>query len=155
MSSDIFLRNVWQRLSQVRRLFFHAESRSAENTGWNGVGEGSVVIQQPDDVTLLFQEQGSWKSVTGSRIRFSNVYRWTFDDAGQTICLEHLRFGADNPVYLFDLIAAGEGELCSSSPHVCREDYYTAWMRCDPDMIHLHWTVTGPHKDEEIAYTYQ
>ena len=68
--------------------------------------------------------------------------------------LEHLRFGEDHPVYLFDLGPAGEREWRSVSPHLCGEDCYAAVLTVRDDGIVLRWSVDGPRKQEAIEYTY-
>jgi len=86
---------------------------------------------------------------------FTNVFRWTADTAGQCLRLEHLRFGVDHPVYLFDLVKVSEGVLESSEPHACREDCYAARMEVDEQTIRLKWEINGPTKAETISYTYR
>jgi hypothetical protein len=145
------LDQLWDRLRLVRRLSFVA--RSEGTTGWNGKGAGTVVVGVASDGTLTFTESGTWHSETAGRdIRFSNIYRWTL--VGEVVRLEHLRQGVDNPVYLFDLSQTGEQEWCAASPHLCRDDCYSATMVVHDDRIELRWTISGPRKRETIAYVY-
>jgi hypothetical protein len=144
------LDQLWARLRQVRSLSFIA--RSAGTTGWNGTGTGTVDVQETAPGILLFHESGTWLTEHGKVIRFGNVYRWAL--AGEGLRLEHLRFGADNPVYLFDLAQTGDLEWRSTSPHLCREDCYSAVLRVEDDRIVLRWSVDGPHKREMIEYVY-
>jgi hypothetical protein len=144
------LEEVWRRLGRVRTLSFVA--RSASRTGWNGRGSGTVVVESAGDEVITYAESGFWRPEGGRDIRFRNVFRWT--KAGTTIRLEHLRFGADHPVYLFDLAPAADREWRAVSPHLCGEDCYAAAMRIQDDEITLRWSVTGPQKSEEIEYTY-
>jgi hypothetical protein len=147
---------AWKRLRTVQRLSFVARSRAAPGCGWNGSGEGTVRVEEFDFRTTLFHESGSWTPKAGRPILFSNVFRWTLDAGVRSVRLEHLRFGTEHPVYLFDMVSAGEGEgiLVSADPHVCREDYYAAWMEFDGQTIRLSWKITGPRKDETIEYLY-
>jgi hypothetical protein len=144
------LGKLWARLRQVRALSFVAQS--AAQTGWNGAGSGTVVVQAFGDQVLTFTEAGVWRPEGGSDIRFRNVFRWTL--AGSVVRLEHLRFGAENPVYLFDLEAAGEREWRSASPHLCRKDCYAAHLVVHDDHILVRWFVDGPRKQELIEYRY-
>ena len=144
--------NAWNRLPQISTLRF--EAYSSNNTGWNGTGTGSVQIKQIDAETLAFTESGTWKSESGQQFKFNNVFRWTLIDSGNSIRLEHLRFGAENPVYLFDLATADGQTWHSIDPHVCRDDLYTAILDVTPDHLELRWTVTGPKKNEDIHYWY-
>jgi hypothetical protein len=145
------IREIWDRLGQVTSLVFTA--RSASPSGWNGSGSGKVVVESTDAV-LIFTESGTWLPDGGRELCFTNVFRWTRLDASGAIRLEHLRFGPERPVYLFDLAPSADGEWLSMSPHVCREDCYTACLQTHPDQIDLRWSVNGPSKQETIAYTY-
>jgi hypothetical protein len=142
--------SLWQQLGQVRSLSFVA--RSSKPGGWNGKGNGKVVVEQPSPNCLTFAEAGVWRpDCGGNGIRFHNVFRWTL--LGAAIRLEHLRFGEDHPVYLFD-IAPMEGQWRSISPHQCSDDCYSAELTVHGDAIILRWSITGPKKQEEIEYHY-
>jgi hypothetical protein len=149
------VRQAWARLLAVQELTFEARSCATTNTGWNGSGKGAVQVEALEVGVILFHERGTWATEGGRQITFSNVFRWTADPAGRFIGLEHLRFGPDHPVYLFDLVPVDEGALESSEPHVCREDLYVARMDLDQQTVRLRWTITGPKKAEDISYTYQ
>jgi hypothetical protein len=145
------LEELWNLLGEVRSLSFVA--RIAEPTGWNGRGFGTVDVRLSDDGVMTFTEQGTWQPRDSVRaLRFRNLYRWTL--AGDVLRLEHLRFGVDNPVYLFDLAQVAEQEWRSVSPHLCREDCYTAVLTVGADGINLRWTIAGPRKREVIEYAY-
>ena len=101
---------------------------------------------------MLFAESGSWRTPEGKSFDFTNTYRWCRD--GDSIRLEHLRFGVDRPVYLFDLIPNGEGGMVSQTPHVCSEDLYTANLELTEEIL-LAWTVLGPKLNERIDYRYR
>lgn len=149
------VQQAWSQLRMVRELSFEARSHSIPNTGWNGRGEGAVEVEEPESLTTIFYENGTWTPDVGRPIEFRNVFRWTLDPDVRFIRLEHLRFGTEHPVYLFDLIPANERRLVSSEPHVCREDLYAARMEFDQQAIRLSWTITGPRKNESIAYLYE
>ena len=145
------LNHLWNRLRRVRSLSFVASS--ASTTGWNGTGVGTAEVREAGDGAMTFHEQGFWRPEGGERdIRFRNVYRWT--PVGDLLRLEHLRFGADRPVFLFDLAHAGEGEWRSASPHLCRDDCYAAVLLVRDEGIVLRWSIDGPRKKESIEYTY-
>ena len=120
----------------------------------DGVGraEGNVEVKMEADTCMLFIEAGSWDTPDGRSIDFKNTYRWNLD--GNRIRLEHLRFGPDRPVYLFDLVPESDRCMVSAEPHVCSEDLYTATLDCGEE-IGLNWTVVGPKKKETIAYVYR
>ena len=148
------LQAVWKRLSGVKSLVFKATS-GTNNGGWNGEGRGSVVVESDDSCSMLFHEGGMWKPDTGKELAFTNVYRWTALLESQSLRLEHLRFGHNHAVYLFDLEQTDEVTWQSIEPHVCRDDLYTATMKLDGEVLTLHWTIAGPSKNESIHYSYQ
>ena len=108
------LETVWSRLSVIRSLQFNASS--ASGTGWNGTGIGKVDVSEPASGVLVYNESGSWSLNSGKQLSFTNVYRWTRQPT--TLRLEHLRFGADNPVYLFDLGITDDSRMTSVDPHI-------------------------------------
>jgi Family of unknown function (DUF6314) len=149
------VQRAWSRLLSVHELAFEARSRAATYTGWNGSGRGAVQIEAVESGVILFHERGAWSPDGGRQSAFSNVFRWTADSDGRFIRLEHLRFGPEHPVYLFDLVSVDNGILESSEPHVCREDLYAARMECDEQAVRLTWTINGPKKAENISYIYR
>ena len=146
---------TWDRLRAIRELDFEAVCRSPTRTGWIGSGRGIVHVEQLDPATILFHEKGSWTPKNGVELSFSNVYRWTADRDRRLIRLEHLRFGLERPVYLFDLVPLSEHVWESAAPHICRDDRYSALMKYDQGAVRLSWTITGPSKDEKISYSYR
>ena len=139
-------------LRRVHRL--HFEARTAGLTGWNGRGIGEVEVELPEPNVIVFHESGIWNPTQGRELRFHNVYRWS--SAGdQVVRLEHLRFGPDRPVHLFDLVSESEQVWSSINSHLCGEDAYSAWLRRNEGGILLRWSVGGPRKQEHIDYTYR
>jgi hypothetical protein len=150
MTTAMTLDYVWSRLSQVDALSFLA--RSTVETGWDGKGVGTVVAECDGDTSIVFAETGTWTHKTGRENRFRNVFRWTRLDG--KIRLEHLRFGKDHPVFLFDLKQTDEHVWQSESAHVCSDDCYSAVMKVFLGQIFLRWEVNGPRKREKIEYHY-
>lgn len=149
------VQKAWTRLFSVQELTFEARSRAVPNTGWNGSAKGVVQVETVEAGVILFHERGAWTPEVGRQTTFTNVFRWTADPDACFIRLEHLRFGPDDPVYLFDLVPVDEAVLESSEPHVCREDLYAARMEFDEETVRLTWTINGPKKAETISYTYR
>ncbi|MBC8136246.1 MAG: hypothetical protein H8F28_10195 [Fibrella sp.] len=141
---------LWQGLQRVRTVEFVTHGTSA--TGWSGGGSGVVTVESPSSTVLVFRESGIWRPTGGRDLRFHNVYRWTCFD--KSVRLEHLRFGDEHPVFLFDLAPDPDGIWSSLTPHLCRQDTYTARLRQEEAVLFLAWTITGPEKREEIAYKY-
>ena len=108
------LDTVWSRIAAVSDLTFTASSGAS--TSWTGTGVGTVDVSQPATDVLVYTESGTWTPTGGKQLSFTNAYRWTL--LPKTLRLEHLRFGADNPVYLFDLAIVDDLRLTSVDPHV-------------------------------------
>lgn len=144
-------RELRECLRRVRSLRFVA--RSASGTGWVGVGIGTVEVQAPGEFTRVFTETGTWHPEAGRETRFRNVFRWSLLGP-DSIRLEHLRFGPDRPVLLFDMLRGPGDVWTSASPHLCRDDSYSAELRPQASGVLLHWAITGPRKSERIEYSY-
>ena len=141
------------RLSDIRRLRFQATPGDGSQTGWAGHGEAEVAVSLDAD-GLRFHESGEFTpAATGAAVAFRNVYRWVTQ--GDRIALWHERFGAKDAVWLFDLVAAGPGELVAAERHVCGDDRYDARLRLVEHGFDLRWSITGPRKDERLAYQYR
>ena len=143
---------LWRCLERVRWLRIVA--RSGSLTGWNGIGVGSVVVESPRATVLTFAEAGSLQPPVGRETRFRNAFRWRLVGP-ELVRLEHLRFGEDHPVYLFDLAPATANSWCSVSPHLCREDCYSAELQLQEWGLFLRWVIAGPRKQECIEYDYR
>jgi hypothetical protein len=148
------LLGFWERLGGVRALRIVA--RSARPNGWNRSGSGVVAVESSQPEVLVFRESGLWQSLEGGRIAFRNVFRWRRLDI-DTLRLEHLRYGADHPVTLFDLVPGmdgTDGTWTSVEPHQCRDDCYRAGLWLAGSNIVLRWSVTGPRKQQTIESCY-
>ncbi len=146
--------SVWQRLSVVKFLSFHAHTKSHSSEGWNGKGKGEIIVKSEGANVLIFQEKGSWHSKHGQEIDFSNVFRWTLDEHANTISLEHLRRGINHPVFLFHLMPSGSNTLTSVDSHLCGGDTYFGQIYVDQHALRLSWRVIGQKKNEELDYYY-
>ena len=137
-------------LLSIKSLCFISHSDCA--TGWNGNGNGAVKVDVNGDV-IIFHESGKRKNSNDKEFGFKNTYRWTFES--NYVKLEHLRFGENNPVVLFNLEATSETQWTSVCPHKCDLDFYSADLTIEENQIVLKWKVKGPEKDEEINYWYK
>ncbi len=138
---------LFDALGRVTTLQFHARGRL-----WTGSGFGAVQVASPTEGVLTFTESGSWRSAQGREFRFNNVFRWSVVGP-ERVRLEHLRFGPEHPVELFELVPA-PGGWRSDQSHVCKADCYTAELQLRVAGIWVVWQVAGPKKDEAIEYTY-
>lgn len=148
------LEMFWNKLTTVRQLSFNAKTKSKDESGWNGKGTGEVIVLREGSSTLIFQEKGSWRGKQGEPITFSNQFRWKFDQKTGRISLEHLRFGAEHPVFLFHLAPTDSNKLSSVDSHLCGGDIYFGQVHFDHHTLRLNWRVIGPKKNEEIDYCY-
>lgn len=148
------LLTFWERLRQVKQLSFNAKSKSKEEIGWAGKGKGEVVVSRKNDDVLIYNEKGTWLNKQGNQISFTNVFRWTLDRHAGVISLEHLRRGADHPVFLFHLAPANAQSLSSVDSHLCEGDTYFGQIHLNTNSLRLNWRVIGPKKNEEIDYYY-
>jgi DNA-binding PadR family transcriptional regulator len=148
------LLTFWERLRQVKQLSFDAKSKSKEELGWVGKGKGEVVVNRDNDNVLIYNEKGTWLNKQGDQVSFTNVFRWTLDRHAGVISLEHLRRGADHPVFLFHLAPANAQSLSSVDSHLCEGDTYFGQIHLDVTSLRLNWRVIGPKKNEEIDYYY-
>lgn len=146
---------AWDRLRTIRTMSFEARSRSGADLGWNGTGRGIVRVEEADPDTLLFHEKGVWSPEDRPSLTFNNLFQWHLDRSLPRIRLEHLRFGAGDPLGSIDLVQESDGIWASLEPNAHRGDLYSARMELGQDAVILDWTVTGARKDERITYSYQ
>lgn len=145
---------LWNKLNGVTHLTFQAKTQSKGEKGWNGKGQGEVVVSREGSNILIFNEKGSWQGDQGGVVSFSNIFRWTLDRSRGVIALEHLRRGPDHPVFLFHLAPSGEQSLLSVDSHLCEGDTYFGQIHFNQHNLRLNWRVIGPKKNEEINYFY-
>lgn len=142
--------DILERFRSVRTVRFVSKSHS--ETGWSGSGFGVVKVSEPALNVLRFEESGTWKPTGSKEMRFTNVFRWSLVE--DRLRLEHLRFGADHPVFLFEMAVGADGIWQETDPHPCRDDCYRASLRLAEDEVFVSWLVRGPKRDEIIEYTY-
>jgi hypothetical protein len=153
-NKDKILLAFWEKLNTVTQLTYHAKTKSKEEKGWNGKGQGEVVVIKEAYTRLLFHEKGTWQGKQGGELAFSNVFRWTLDRNAGVISLEHLRRGPDHPIFLFHLAPSSKHSLSSVDSHLCGGDTYFGQIHFDRYSLRLNWRVIGPKKNEEIDYYY-
>ncbi len=141
----------------ITQFSFEAKSTLGTN-GWNGVGEGEVKVVQEQENVLIFEEKGFFITPQHKKISCRNVYRWTFQKGvtqeNITVQLEHLRFGMQNPVFLFLLVPTNPFDWVSACPRLCDKGAYHANMILSHAQIMLVWRING-EKDETISYLYK
>ncbi len=146
MTFEEFIR-IWS-----SRSLFSVRAASGDSRVFRG--QGTVKTSQPDCRTVIFEEQGVWRSPDDSNRVFRNVYLWSFRRENLNFDLAHLRYGRDRPVHLVDFIAIAEDAWHSVSPHVCGADLYNAGMKYSGSELKLSWTIEGPSKNQQIDYAY-
>lgn len=154
VKSERILLEFWKKLSSIKKLVFHAKTKSQEENGRNGRGQGVVDVAKESESVLIFHEKGSWKGLNGTETDFTNSFRFTIDCIAGMISLEHLRYGLNHPVFLFHLAPSGKHALSSVDSHFCEGDTYFGQMVDTAQNLRLSWRVIGPKKNEEIDYYY-
>jgi Family of unknown function (DUF6314) len=139
-------------LRRCRELRFIAYRDDHPKT-WTCNGVGAVAIESPSAQIVIFNESGTSRLTSGRELRFTNAYRWSLVSRS-VVRLEHLRFGPNRPVYLFDLAPQDESTWASVTPHHCRSDLYSLQFELGRDAVSLLWMIVGPGKREKIQCVY-
>ena len=137
---------IWAALQQVKTLDFIAHRRNG--TGWMGHGKGKVVVEAPTPEIIIFHESGRWLYGMSPEPKFRNVSRWL--RSGDTVRLEHLRFGENHSVSLFDLTPETDAIWVSVAPYLCGTDEHTGRLEFKVSGILWSWKIRGPEKNEEF-----
>ncbi|PWU15529.1 MAG: hypothetical protein C5B45_02440 [Chlamydiae bacterium] len=136
---------AWDRLAKIQHFSCNAKSKECTRKG-----KALVSVTKKGTHVLIFHEKGTWFGK--QEMNFNNIFRWTLDLNTGVISLEHLRY--NSPVFLVNLTPLNNHLLISLQPHVCRKDMYTGKMHLKSDGVHLHWSIMGPKKSEEIDSYY-
>lgn len=139
---------LWSRLQQVNYVEFKSQSHSKKTEVSRGVG--SVTSHYDGNSCLIFYEEGK-----RDEFDFHNTFRWNLSRLDALIGLEHLRYGINNPIFLFHLTPTSKNTFESLHSHICGEDTYFGKIKCQPHAIILTWRIIGPKKNEEIEYLYK
>lgn len=144
---------TWQRLVRLHALDFVSTPGDDSRTGWAGQGRADLRVEPVTPDCLRVIENGQFQPADSARpLTFSNVYRWQW--AGDELRLSHERFGVEQPVFLLSLVTAGPDRMASRAAHLCGADRYVAELRLTDAGFELDWRITGPVKDEHLAYRY-
>lgn len=141
---------IWERLRSVTTVRWTAESQMG--MGWSGTGSGTVCVSEPAPDVLVLEESGTWQPNGGKHLRFTNVFRWTL--LQDRLRLEHLRFGPNHSVYLFDMTPDAEGVWREVEGHICNKDCYHATLQFGVEQIQVGWRILGQNRDDVISYVY-
>lgn len=146
------LQLIWNQLKCVSTVALISKSNNP--TDKKAIkGNGKVSVKQ-DNQTIIFTEQGSWKGERNQVHNYSNSFRWTWNRLEGMISLEHLRYGSNNPTFLFHLIPSKGNRLESECSHACGDDTYFGWLSYSDLFLQLHFRTIGPRKNEELQYIY-
>jgi len=143
------LEAVWQRLGEVKMMNIRSNCFRFPPTYPKREGKGKVIPTESGE-SLVFCEKGQWQDA----MRFTNIFRWTFDRENEEIVLEHMRFGTEKPVYLFALTPSGPDHLKSIAPHECGDDLYSGQLAVSDKTLELSWRIQGPNKNQEVITVY-
>ncbi len=145
---------IKNKLASVSNFMFNSSSNKPLN-GLDGVGTGDVKAVIENEYSILFYENGRFNNTLNKSIKCSNIYRWNFNEKENKIGLTHLRFGFNNPVFLFDLVFDNDNKLISKAPHICKKDEYHAEMILKDETIQLNWLVKSDIKFNRMKYRYK
>jgi len=134
-------------------LSFSATPGDHSQTGWAGHGEAQVCTSRNADQLRMHENGHFTPSATGTPVVFRNVYLWVL--RGDRLSLWHERFGREAAVWLFDLAAVAADKLATIDAHQCGSDRYSAALALTTAGFDLRWSITGPRKDETLAYSYR
>ncbi|MBS0624250.1 MAG: winged helix-turn-helix transcriptional regulator [Verrucomicrobia bacterium] len=147
------LKIFWERLARVQSLAFLAKSRHGDQQSIKE-GQAHVKVSALSSDVLVFVEKGQWFQKDLAHTVFSNSFRWSLDLQSSLITLEHLRYGAQQPVFLFHLTVTQPHMLESVDAHLCAQDTYLGNIVWNQDQIDFHWRIIGPHKNDNLTYCY-
>ena len=158
------LTQLWTLLNHLNRFSFKVNTDNESVTGWQGEGQGLIkrrgslnmsksASAEPESGAIVETiERGDYQVSVDRKVPMHNQYLWQFN--GDHIRLTHLRFGWDKPVFLFDIIDNGKGELVTRQSHQCAADNYDASFVLYPDRLVMQWRIQGPKKREVLDYIY-
>jgi len=144
------IQQLWLRLQTVAEFACTSIPGPASKTGWLGRGRGTVELIKRGDSELHFLERGTFQVEGSDPVEMYNTFIWHRRSTG--LRLSHGRHG--EPVFLFDLEAAGAGTWKSAEAHTCVDDLYFGALTETAMGFDLEWTITGPKKDEHLHYRY-
>ncbi len=147
------LQRFFTRLSKVRSLkieaFFYENEKEEQKKGQAHV---EVICQGRHK--LVFHEKGQWLLPQFSELIFKNAFKWTFNPLAQLISIEHLRYGEDQPVFLFDLTSDKSGHLESINTFSQLNELHFASIHWTKKQIHFQWRIIGNKKNDLLHYYY-
>jgi DNA-binding transcriptional ArsR family regulator len=147
------LQLTWDFLKNVTQVTLVAKSHSQHTPQFNRKGNGKVKVMGEGN-TLVFQEQGCWVGKSNESVNYTNSFRWSWEKGDLSLGLEHLRFGENNPIFLFHLTPKKDNRLTSLHSHLCGNDSYFGWLQYNPLFLQLKFKTLGPQKNEEVEYIY-
>ena len=137
-------------------MTFTAQSLRGSRMNWNGQAKASVTVNTQTstqgNIIYLFEKGQFCPDATTSAIPFSNTFKLVC--RSDSIVFYHERFGADNPVWLFDLVATDHNTLKNKTIHQCAQDQYSVLVTLNEKNIEMMWQIHGPKKNEKIHYHY-
>ena len=148
------LQSIWNQLKSVTTVALISKSHSKNPLEIKSVRGSGEVAMKHDNNVITFSELGTWKGGHDQVHHYSNSFRWTWNRLEGMLSLEHLRYGENNPVFLFHLIPADSNRLESQLSHVCGEDSYFGWLNSSDLFLQLTIRTIGLRKNEELQYIY-
>lgn len=147
--------DLWKQLQEIAHYQYDSAPGPHSVMGWRGSGTGRVEREICGE-QLYFTERGTFSPAHGDQcVQTYNEFIWQRLDE-RRIALSHSRFGRENPVKLFDLVCDPNRALwMSERPHLCGDDLYSGTLAYSDAILHFHWTIGGPRKQESLHYQYR
>ncbi len=124
-------------------MTFNAQSHRGSKMNWNGNAEAIVetyLVPSIQGDTVYLKEKGQFfPESASSPIPFHNTFKLFFKK--EKIVFYHERFGSENPVWLFDLIATGANTLTNKAVHQCVDDQYSVQIIINKQYIEMVWKI--------------
>ncbi len=139
------LSKIWTRLQSIKTVQYLAQDRQ-------GIGRVTRTMEGP--YSLIFEEEGDLKDNNGFSFNFKNTFLWTVNPNRAILTLEHLRYGKEHPIFLFNLIPTGNHFLESIDAHMHGEELYYGYLENKRPSLKLCCRTLSPNKNEEINYLY-
>lgn len=149
---------LWSILEKISRIESKIEDKLLATTQ---EVKGAVQVEKATSNQLVFNEQGTVKTVPNKTLKFTNRYQFTLN-SDHSISLAHLRRGDKNPVKLLTFFATSAKHWAAQAPHFCGKDIYQASIsitKCqknlnETDQVILKWNIQGANKNARIHTLY-
>lgn len=140
-----------KRLAGIRQFTVHVEF--PDDLGGSHYGEGLTTVRSESAAEVILFDCGRWSRPT--HLRFSGGYRWNFANAVDGFKIDHIRHGADNPVFLAALVPVNPFLYKNLESYHCEADSYDVEVRFMEEEVVMQWSIRGPRKNQNLCIRYR